>query len=613
MPKAYSYIRFSTPEQLKGDSLRRQLQLSEDYAKKHGLVLDRAFNLQDLGVSGFTRENVTKGALGVFLKAVQEHHIPRGSYLLVESLDRLSRAQITKQMTMFMNIIGEGITIVTLGDGMVYSEDRINDNFAGLMYSLMVMSRSHEESATKSKRLRAAWENKRKQGGVLTAIAPAWLSFDRNKRRFAPVKARADLVRRMFMMADRGKGKAMIAKTFNKERIPVWGRGHGWHSSYIQKILENRSVIGEYQPHHMQEGKRVPVGDPVAGYFPAVISQELFARVQAKRKSNRRFTGKHGKSGISNLFTGLAYCAYSNAPMVYVNKGKSWKYLVSDSARRGRGDPYQSWDYNHFETAFLTFIREVDFTQLLKDSNKDRDAKLADMENVLLLKKDELDGVEKQLKRLVTALREGGASFGSIKDEIATLERQKSELEKQILEQGGELEDQKRNAEHFEQAGANLKKLFQRKGDPDFRYQLRAEIRNQVERIDVYPGGFHWTKAMSEKLFPKRSGRHDMLNRFFLHRLMRAGYITVSDEVRKHLEAHRKLPAWNGRLAGETPPTDKRGRLFIVFFKDGSGRLVKPDFHDPTQLAPVQEDRGGGVFDVGITPTGIMVAIQSNW
>ena len=35
-PKAYSYIRFSTPEQALGDSLRRQVQLAEEYARKHG-------------------------------------------------------------------------------------------------------------------------------------------------------------------------------------------------------------------------------------------------------------------------------------------------------------------------------------------------------------------------------------------------------------------------------------------------------------------------------------------------------------------------------------------------------------------------------------------------
>ena len=40
--KAYSYIRFSTPEQIKGDSLNRQLQLSKSYAKHHNLILDKS-------------------------------------------------------------------------------------------------------------------------------------------------------------------------------------------------------------------------------------------------------------------------------------------------------------------------------------------------------------------------------------------------------------------------------------------------------------------------------------------------------------------------------------------------------------------------------------------
>jgi len=40
MKQAYSYIRFSSELQTKGDSLRRQTQLAEDYALKHNLLLD---------------------------------------------------------------------------------------------------------------------------------------------------------------------------------------------------------------------------------------------------------------------------------------------------------------------------------------------------------------------------------------------------------------------------------------------------------------------------------------------------------------------------------------------------------------------------------------------
>src|SRR5438874_8702267 len=94
-PRAFSYIRFSTPEQLKGDSLRRQLDLSAKYAKQHGLVLDEGLTFRDLGVSAFDKSNLGSGGkLRAFLDAVEQGLVPPGSLLLVESLDRLSRAQV---------------------------------------------------------------------------------------------------------------------------------------------------------------------------------------------------------------------------------------------------------------------------------------------------------------------------------------------------------------------------------------------------------------------------------------------------------------------------------------------------------------------------------------
>ena len=45
---------------------------------------------KDLGVSAFRSKNSKTGALRAFLKAVEEGDIPRGSFLLVESLDRLT-------------------------------------------------------------------------------------------------------------------------------------------------------------------------------------------------------------------------------------------------------------------------------------------------------------------------------------------------------------------------------------------------------------------------------------------------------------------------------------------------------------------------------------------
>src|SRR5882757_9754650 len=88
---AYSYLRFSTPEQAAGDSRRRQIAMAEKYAADHHLKLDLHLSFRDLGVSAYRGRNAKEGALRAFLDAIEHNLVPHGSYLLVESLDRLSR------------------------------------------------------------------------------------------------------------------------------------------------------------------------------------------------------------------------------------------------------------------------------------------------------------------------------------------------------------------------------------------------------------------------------------------------------------------------------------------------------------------------------------------
>jgi DNA invertase Pin-like site-specific DNA recombinase len=63
--KAYSYVRFSTPEQAKGHSLQRQTDAAKAWAAASGVALDEELTLQDKGVSGFTGANKETGSRGV--------------------------------------------------------------------------------------------------------------------------------------------------------------------------------------------------------------------------------------------------------------------------------------------------------------------------------------------------------------------------------------------------------------------------------------------------------------------------------------------------------------------------------------------------------------------
>lgn len=338
-PRAYSYLRFSRPEQAQGDSLRRQTAAARAYAAEHGLELDDGLTFRDLGVSAFRGANATEGALAAFTQAVDDGRVAPGSYLLVESLDRLSRDKIMKALNRFSALLERGIVVVTLQDGKAYTAESLN-NIADLMLSLLVMARAHEESETKSRRIRAAWANKKERaaaGHVLTARCPAWLRVRDGK--FEVIAERAAVVRRIFEMTGAGIGKANIARTFNEEEIEPFGSANGWHASYIQKILRNEAVIGRYQPmrHVFEDGRktRVADGDVIPDYFPALISEAEFYVVKHRGTAP---SGK-GRAPLRNALSGLTFCAKCGGKMHYVNKGggsKGGMYLACDNARRRR-------------------------------------------------------------------------------------------------------------------------------------------------------------------------------------------------------------------------------------------------------------------------------------
>src|SRR5262245_26570368 len=116
-PTAYSYIRFSSPEQAKGDSLARQVQATKEWCRRNKVRLDESVTLHDLGKSAYTgehRKNPDRHALASFLRLVESGKVPRGSsYLVVESLDRLTREHVRAAASLFLSILEQGVSIVT--------------------------------------------------------------------------------------------------------------------------------------------------------------------------------------------------------------------------------------------------------------------------------------------------------------------------------------------------------------------------------------------------------------------------------------------------------------------------------------------------------------------
>jgi len=392
--KAYSYIRFSTPQQLKGDSLRRQLEASRAYAEAHDLILDDS--LRDIGISAFKGKNATEGALKKFIELVEDGRIEKGSILILESLDRLSRQQVFSALGLFSSILSAGVEIVTLADNQHYTAESIND-VGQLMFSLISMSRSHEESAVKSKRLAASWENRRRLAiegkRPMTGQCPRWLRLSDDKTRFEVINERAEIIRDIFQQSIAGTGQRKIASNLNERGISTFSRGDMWHSSYIAKIIRSKSAIGEYQPKQKGEA----VGDPIPDYYPAIVSEDIYYKAQSARVS-RMNPSSAGRKGMkfSNLFSGLCKCLECGATYRLIKNGRSHMFRCNSHYMANGCDCDKRWRYLDVENAALLMLSEkIDWFSALGGHTNNKQCLESDIASLRV----KLADTEKQVSR----------------------------------------------------------------------------------------------------------------------------------------------------------------------------------------------------------------------
>jgi DNA invertase Pin-like site-specific DNA recombinase len=479
MKRAYSYIRFSSKKQLKGGSRRRQTKLSAAWCKKHGYTLDESLRLGDLGVSAFRGRNVTDGAFAGFVEAVRLGKVARGSVLLLESLDRLSRDQIGEALTLFISLLRQGVEIVTFVPERRYTYKSVND-LPGLIEPLVVFSRSNEESQMKSHRAKEEWDAKRACAAQrpLTKSAPAWLRLRADRSGWDEIPERVQTVKRIFQMARDGHGIQRITADLNGSGTPTMGRGKRWNVSYVWLILRNRAVTGEFQGHVKEDGKRMPVGTPVAGYFPQIINDVEFYQAQAAVEGRRLSRGRRGRH-VRNLFTGILRDARDGQTMVLVTESDSNRStrLISSGARNGaKGSTYTTFPYNALEGAFLRLVRELKPADVLPPAApRNGEKEVAELSGRLTA----LDYKLQAVKRRVLTEEDTEALL----DIAAALEKEKKDTAARLEKAKARAADSE--AESLGEAQTLVGLLEQAQGEElaDLRTKIKARVRQLVSEM----------------------------------------------------------------------------------------------------------------------------------
>ena len=367
--KAYSYLRFSAVDQRLGDSLRRQRSLAEIYASQNNLVIDDILTYEDTGVSAFRSQNAKTGAFREFLNAVESGLVEPGSFLLVESLDRISRDQIMAAQGIFLQIVSAGINLVTLIDGRRYSKQSINDNPFELIFSLVAMMRAHEESSTKSRRQRESWARRRSVASSrpMTGRCPGWLHLNVDTNKFEIHEPKAAIVRRIFADYMAGAGQLAIARALNLENCPTLSKDRQprcWRGDFIHRLLLSPTVVGTLVPSTRLEqdgvSRRVTL-PPVLRYYPAILSQETFDKAQMEMEA-RRLACLNCDKSVWNVVGRLARCPACGCLMYLKTTscdGRRVRYLTCERRTMGAGCPMIFARYDSVENALLNRTRDL--------------------------------------------------------------------------------------------------------------------------------------------------------------------------------------------------------------------------------------------------------------
>ncbi len=480
--------------------MRRQIEEADEFAKKElKLPIDEQF--ADKGISGRKLRNATHGALGLFLSKIRSGEIVPGSVLIVENLNRLSRAEPRSAFKLLDEIVEAGVEVVTLHDRRRYNHATMRE-IGHLIQALVIMTSSWQESENKAVWLADAWKEKRDaaiaSGRPMTRQVPAWLRvvgvrkagqrFDWSDAKFEVVEERAEVVREIFRLRAGGWGRRRIAAALNDRGEEVWGTGKrkaegGWQESYIHKLLVSRAVMGEYQPHKLKEGRyspRIPVGDPIPGFYPEIVSPALWHSAQVKHAVK---PARGRPSG--SLLTGLLIDPDGN-PMHVERKGDNCDYFATARAFRRKGRIIHRWKMVHLEKCVLEIAAYlIDWRRVNRDDSR------AEELRELRGKLGELQREEVQIKAKTKAaaklvVDQLGEFSEALREQVEALNNRMVDVRIAIAETEGAIQLAQGIPTNADALVADLKGDVT---DPEVRSRINAELRRLLKQIQIWPTG----------------------------------------------------------------------------------------------------------------------------
>ena len=230
----------------------------------------------------------------------------------------------------------------------------------------------------------------------------------------------ASVVVEAFTLYAEGTSMKEIARILNGRGFRT-KRGTPISVNTLTSMLHNRKYIGEYRFKDVV----VPNG------IPAIISEELFERVQARMAANKKAPAKH-KAEEEYLLTTKLFCGKCKSMMAGesgTNRcGIVYRYYKCPGVKYHRGCDKKTVKKDWIENLVIEQIRKIIFDDELINTLADMVMEFQSNENTVLpVLQQQLTETEKGIANLLTAMQMGIITPAT-KDRMFALEQSKADL-----------------------------------------------------------------------------------------------------------------------------------------------------------------------------------------
>lgn len=343
------YCRLSRDDELQGDSnsIVNQKNILSKYAKENGFK-----NLQYFVDDGFSGTNFNRPSWNDLIELVEENKV---GTIIVKDMSRFGRDYLKVGFYTEVMFVEKNIRFIAINNG-IDSANQADSDFTPF---LNIINEWYAKDT--SKKIKAVMKAKGESGKTLTTIPPfGYMKSPEDKTKWIVDEPAAETVRKVFNLCMNGYGPSQIAKILREERIltpaaywqsigrttnlPTPENPYRWVADTISTMIEKKEYLGHtvnFKTYKQSYKSKKKLHNPEENQMifenthEAIIDVDTWERVQELRKNKRRPT----RTGKSNMFSGIAYCADCGQKLYYCTSKyfeSRQDHFVCSTSRKGK-------------------------------------------------------------------------------------------------------------------------------------------------------------------------------------------------------------------------------------------------------------------------------------